>query len=47
VVSTHGASVSGGSLDLVISYDAPGVGQLTVATALARLTGYRLFDNHI
>ena len=34
-------------MDLVISYGAPGVGQLTVATALARLTDNRLFDNHI
>jgi len=34
-------------VDLVIIYGAPGVGKLTVATELARLTGYRLFDNHI
>ncbi len=34
-------------MDLVIIYGAPGVGKLTAATELARLTGYRLFDNHI
>ncbi len=34
-------------MDLVLVYGAPGVGKLTVATALARLTGDQLFDNHI
>ena len=33
-------------MNLVYIYGPPGVGKLTVATVLARLTGYRLFDNH-
>jgi shikimate kinase len=33
-------------MDLVFLYGPPGVGKLTVAKELARLTGYRLFDNH-
>jgi len=32
---------------LVFLYGPPGVGKLTVATALATLTGYRLFHNHL
>jgi hypothetical protein len=31
----------------VVLYGPPGVGKLTVARALARLTGFKLFDNHI
>jgi len=34
-------------LRLVFIYGPPGVGKLTVATALATLTGYRLFHNHL
>jgi hypothetical protein len=33
-------------MDLVFLYGPPGVGKLTVAKELARLTGYKLFDNH-
>jgi hypothetical protein len=33
-------------VDLVFIYGPPGVGKLTVATELSRLTGYKLFDNH-
>jgi hypothetical protein len=32
---------------LVVIYGAPGVGKLTTARALAALTGYRLFHNHL
>jgi chloramphenicol 3-O-phosphotransferase len=32
---------------LVFIYGAPGVGKLTTAKALADLTGYRLFHNHL
>ena len=32
---------------LVFIYGPPGVGKLTVATALATLTGYRLCHNHL
>ncbi len=32
---------------LVFIYGPPGAGKLTVAREVARLTGYRLFDNHV
>ena len=32
---------------LVFIYGPPAVGKLTVATELARLTGFKLFDNHV
>ena len=32
---------------LVFIYGVPGVGQLTTAQALARLTGFKLFHNHL
>ena len=34
-------------MNLVFIYGPPGVGKLSVAKELARLTGYRLFDNHV
>ena len=34
-------------MDLVFIYGPPGVGKLSVAKELARLTGYKLFDNHV
>jgi hypothetical protein len=34
-------------MNLVFIYGPPGVGKLSVARELARLTGYKLFDNHI
>jgi hypothetical protein len=34
-------------MNLVIIYGPPGVGKLSVARELARLTGYKLFDNHV
>ncbi|WP_152361434.1 AAA family ATPase [Microlunatus speluncae] len=34
-------------MDLVYLYGPPAVGKLTVATELARLTGFRLFHNHL
>lgn len=33
-------------MKLVVLYGPPGVGKLTVAKELARLTGYKLWDNH-
>ena len=32
---------------VVFIYGPPAVGILTVATELARLTGFKLFDNHV
>jgi hypothetical protein len=32
---------------LIVIYGAPGVGKLTTASALATLTGFRLFHNHL
>jgi deoxyadenosine/deoxycytidine kinase len=32
---------------LVFIYGPPAVGKLTVATGLAKLTGFKLFDNHV
>jgi hypothetical protein len=34
-------------MNLVFIYGAPGVGKLTVARELSKLTGYKLFDNHV
>ena len=34
-------------MNLVFIYGPPGVGKLSVARELARLTGYKLFDNHV
>src|SRR4051794_39815975 len=34
-------------MKLITLYGAPGVGKLTTARALAELTGYRLFHNHL
>jgi len=34
-------------VDLVFIYGPPGVGKLTVARELARLTGYKVFHNHL
>lgn len=34
-------------MNLVLIYGPPGVGKLSVACELARVTGYRLFDNHV
>ena len=34
-------------MKLIFIYGAPGVGKLTVAKELAKLTGYRLFHNHL
>jgi hypothetical protein len=34
-------------MKLVLIYGAPGVGKLTTAKALAALTGFRLFHNHL
>jgi RNase adaptor protein for sRNA GlmZ degradation len=34
-------------MNLVFIYGAPATGKLTVATELARLTGYKLFHNHL
>jgi SpoVK/Ycf46/Vps4 family AAA+-type ATPase len=34
-------------MDLVFIYGSPGVGKLTVATEISRLTGYKLFHNHV
>ena len=34
-------------MKLVVIYGAPGVGKLTTAKALAELTGFRLFHNHL
>ena len=34
-------------MNLVIIYGPPGVGKLSTAREVARLTGYKLFDNHV
>ncbi len=34
-------------MNLVFIYGPPGVGKLSVAREVARLTGYKLFDNHV
>ena len=34
-------------MNLVFIYGPPGAGKLSVARELARLTGYKLFDNHV
>ena len=34
-------------MNLVFIYGPPGVGKLSVARELARMTGYKLFDNHV
>jgi AAA domain-containing protein len=34
-------------VNFVLLYGPPGVGKLTVAKELARLTGFKLFDNHV
>jgi hypothetical protein len=34
-------------MNLVFIYGPPGVGKLSVAKELARVTGYKLFDNHV
>lgn len=34
-------------MNLIFIYGAPGVGKLTVAQELARMTGYKLFHNHL
>jgi tRNA uridine 5-carbamoylmethylation protein Kti12 len=34
-------------MNFVMIYGPPGVGKLTVAMELSRLTGYKLFDNHV
>jgi len=34
-------------MNLIFIHGLPGVGKLTVATELSRLTGYRLFHNHL
>ena len=34
-------------MKLIFLHGLPGVGKLTVAREVARLTGYRLFDNHV
>lgn len=34
-------------MDMVFLYGPPAVGKLTVAKELSRITGYKLFDNHV
>jgi hypothetical protein len=34
-------------MNLVFIYGPPGVGKLSVAREVARMTGYKLFDNHV
>jgi hypothetical protein len=34
-------------MDMVFLYGPPGVGKLTVSKALAELTGFKVFHNHL
>jgi chloramphenicol 3-O-phosphotransferase len=43
----HTETLTDSEMKLVFLYGAPGVGKLTVARELAKLTGFRLFHNHL
>ena len=50
IATSYGYSVfenGGDTMTLLIIYGAPAAGKLTIATEIARRTGFKLFHNHV